>query len=101
MMERTPDEVRLLGRIWLIERQREESFWLDLAEDDGNCFSWTLHLGLTSFGRGRDVRHAGDLMDAPEQGTWRVVLNGTAALEAREVRVLEVDASRRLSGGAS
>jgi hypothetical protein len=96
VVERTSSRVRLLGRIRLIESQLQEPFWLDLAEDiyGGGRIRWTLRFGLLSFGRGRprDLRDAVHLMGAPEDGAWRVLLDGAAVIEDDQLRPVELAA---------
>jgi hypothetical protein len=92
VVERTSGRLRLLGRIWLISDQGQEPFWLELTEERDRIH-WTLHFGLMSFGQRRDLRDVVDLMTAPEEGAWRVRLDGTAVLEAGELRAVELTPS--------
>ena len=76
----------------MIASQGQEPFWLDLT-DESDHVRWTLHFGLMSFGRGRDLRDGVELMTTPEEGAWRVVLEGTAVLEEGELRAAELTPS--------
>ena len=104
VIERTRSRVRLIGRVWMIAGQvdgtgQQESFWLDLSQDSAGLerVSFSLHFGLSSFGRGRprDLKDAVELMDTPEQGTWRAFLTGTAVLDGDQLRELEIDRAVR------
>ena len=92
VVERTALRVRLLGRVWLIKNQNQEPFWLDLDEESGGSgrILWTLHFGLLSFGRARDLRDVVDLMNTPEEGAWRVVLEGVAVIEGSDLHPVEL-----------
>ena len=91
-VEVTPDSRRLLGRIWQIDTQAQEPFWLDLTEESDGRVRWTLHFGLVAFGHHpRDLRNVMALMTAPEEGTWRHLLTGTAVIDGAELRAVEAD----------
>jgi hypothetical protein len=93
-VEATPGSLRLLGRIWLIDTQAQEPFWLDLTEEGDGRVRWALHFGLMAFGQTpRDLRNVMALMTAPEEGTWRHFLTGTAVLDGERLGTVEADAA--------
>lgn len=95
VVECTGTRVRLNARVWMIDGQRQETFWLDLPGPEEHVLDSPLRSVVVRLGAPRDLKDAIDLMNAPEQGTWRVVLTGTALVDDGVLRVVEVARAER------
>ena len=78
ILERTPDRLRLCGRIYSID-QALHTYWLDVTRDAaGPGAVWILYFDAIAYTE-RQERNAWVAADRAEQLEWRVVLAGTAS----------------------
>lgn len=80
VLERTPDTLRVAGRIWEID-QSLHTFWLELECKDGaDRFSWVLYFDVIE-SSARRARNALSNHEDAEEIEWRVKLVGEATVQ--------------------
>lgn len=80
VLERTPDILRVAGRIWEID-QSLHTFWLQLKRNDGAVrFGWVLYFDVIESSE-RRARNALSNHEDAEEIEWRVKLVGEATVQ--------------------
>jgi hypothetical protein len=77
-IERTPDLLRVCGEVWHIDQTRH-TFWLDVTWEHGPQYraTWTLFFSIDTTGMTpRRARQAIEVIQEPEQVSWRATLTG-------------------------
>jgi hypothetical protein len=77
VVERTPERVRVCGKVFDVEEQGLHPFWLDVVRD-GARTHWTLRIDVdpTSM-TARRASHVLDLIRDPTEVVWLVTLEGS------------------------
>lgn len=79
-IERSADALRLIGWIWVLDREKH-AFLLEIEhQGEENAFPWGLYLDATE-ALPRRARNIVDLCDRPEDTGWKVTRTGTGRLE--------------------
>jgi hypothetical protein len=82
IVEHSSTRVRLCGKIWEISDQTLHTFYAELERDHASAQEtrWALYFEVLTASP-RQARNAADLIEAPEDGEWRVALSGQALVQ--------------------
>jgi hypothetical protein len=84
VIERTPDALRVCGRIWNIA-QTIHTFWLEIARDNDR-FCWFLYFDIAE--SSRRARNAVDNQAVPDEIEWVARIAGEATVEADALAIV-------------
>ena len=80
IIECSASRVRIVGRMWLIEDQSQQVFFVELISTNENEFRWTISFGLLAIGssrRPRDLENATILIESADQAEWQSEFSGS------------------------
>lgn len=85
----------VVGRVWLVADQQQETFCLALEVEPGagQRARWTIRYRLVGFGRGRarDLRDAWQLLQRPDDASWAHTVSGHATVRAGRLAPVGAD----------